>query len=84
MYAYILETGRGFFEGVCTPSNKAAHLRAPPSALFRELSLRDAPQLPQWSWVMQDHRKGLSRNPFKALRYISPLVDTTTPTSASL
>jgi hypothetical protein len=84
MYACNRETRRGFFEGVCTPSNKAAHLRAPPPAFFRELSLRDAPQLPQWSWVMQDHGKGLSRNPFKALRYISPLVDTTTPASGSL
>jgi hypothetical protein len=73
-----------FSRGVCTPSNATGNFRDPPSALFRELSLRDAPQLPQWSWVMQDHGKGLSRNPFKALRYISPLVDTTTPTSASL
>jgi hypothetical protein len=30
MYAYILEAGRGFFEGVCTPSNATAHLRDPP------------------------------------------------------
>jgi hypothetical protein len=26
MYAYIREAWRGFFEGVCTPSNATAHL----------------------------------------------------------
>jgi hypothetical protein len=30
MYACILETGRGFFGGVCTPSNTTAYLRDPP------------------------------------------------------
>jgi hypothetical protein len=30
MYAYILETGRGFFEGVCAPSNATAHFSDPP------------------------------------------------------
>jgi hypothetical protein len=29
MYACILETGRGFVEGVCTPSNATAHSYAP-------------------------------------------------------
>jgi hypothetical protein len=30
MYACILETTRGFFEGVCTPSNATANFRDPP------------------------------------------------------
>jgi hypothetical protein len=30
MYAYIREAWRGFFEGVCTPSNATAHLDDPP------------------------------------------------------
>jgi hypothetical protein len=34
MYAYILETGRGFFEGVCAPSNATAHVRDPPPSRF--------------------------------------------------
>jgi hypothetical protein len=29
MYACILETERGFFAGVCAPSNATAHLRDP-------------------------------------------------------
>jgi hypothetical protein len=32
MYACFHETGRGFFEGVCTPSKTTADLRAPPTA----------------------------------------------------
>jgi hypothetical protein len=30
MYACTLETGRGFFEGVCAPGNATAHFRDPP------------------------------------------------------
>jgi len=30
MYACILEIGRGFFEGVCTPRNAIAHSNDPP------------------------------------------------------
>jgi hypothetical protein len=30
MYACIPGTGRGFFEGVCTPSNATAHSYDPP------------------------------------------------------
>ena len=30
MYAYTREAWRGFFEGVCTPSNATAHLDDPP------------------------------------------------------
>jgi hypothetical protein len=30
MYACTLEIGRGFFEGVCTPSNTTANFRDPP------------------------------------------------------
>jgi hypothetical protein len=30
MYACILETGCGFFEGVCAPRNATAHFRDPP------------------------------------------------------
>jgi hypothetical protein len=30
MYACIHETGRGFFEGVCAPSNATANFRDPP------------------------------------------------------
>jgi hypothetical protein len=30
MYACIRGTGRGFFEGVCTPSNATAHSCDPP------------------------------------------------------
>jgi hypothetical protein len=39
MYACVLETGCGFFGGVCTPSSTTAHLRNPPplSLTIREL-----------------------------------------------
>ena len=30
MYAYTPDIGRGFFEGVCTPSNATAHSCDPP------------------------------------------------------
>ena len=30
MYACIFETGRGFFEGVCAPSNVTAYFYDPP------------------------------------------------------
>jgi hypothetical protein len=30
MYACVLETGRGFFKGVCAQSNATANLRDPP------------------------------------------------------
>jgi hypothetical protein len=30
MYACVHETGRGFFDGVCTPSNATAHFGDPP------------------------------------------------------
>jgi hypothetical protein len=33
MYACVPETGRGFFEGVCTPSNATAYLHDPPLPL---------------------------------------------------
>src|SRR5215203_5196487 len=40
MYACILETGRGFFERVCTPSNATANFRdPPPPSLKRRLVL---------------------------------------------
>src|SRR5215207_3851968 len=43
MYACILETGCGFFEGVCTPSNTTAHSCDPPLPLtLRELTLATA------------------------------------------
>ena len=32
MYACNLETGRGFFEGVCAPCKMTAHLHDPPPA----------------------------------------------------
>jgi hypothetical protein len=45
MYACIPEIGRGFLEGVCTPSNTTAYLREPPpppldspTALFQRCS----------------------------------------------
>ena len=41
MYAYILETGRGFFEGVCAPCNATAHFRDPPPPI-RESTLANA------------------------------------------
>jgi hypothetical protein len=34
MYACILETGCGYFEGVCAPSNATAHLHDPPPLLL--------------------------------------------------
>jgi hypothetical protein len=43
MYAYIRETERGFFEGVCTPSNAAANFRDPPHPAIRELTLGGTP-----------------------------------------
>jgi hypothetical protein len=36
MYACISETGRGFFEGVCTPSNATAHSYDPPHHATQE------------------------------------------------
>jgi hypothetical protein len=30
MYAYVLDIGRGYFEGVCAPSDAGAYSRAPP------------------------------------------------------
>jgi hypothetical protein len=43
MYACILEIRRGFFEGVCTPSNATAHSYdpPPPPLTLRESSLGD-------------------------------------------
>jgi len=41
MYACILETGRGFFEGVCAPSNRTARFHDPPLPSLRELTLGD-------------------------------------------
>jgi hypothetical protein len=35
MYACFLEIGRGFFEGMCPPSNPTAHLRDPPPTASR-------------------------------------------------
>jgi hypothetical protein len=31
MYACVLETGRGFFEGVCAPCKTTAHFSDPPT-----------------------------------------------------
>jgi len=35
MYAYILETGRGFFEGVCALNERACISSDPPSPAIR-------------------------------------------------
>jgi hypothetical protein len=37
MYACILETGRGLFEGVCPPCNATAHYSDPPPLSIRQL-----------------------------------------------
>jgi hypothetical protein len=43
MYACIRGTGRGYLEGVCTPSNATAHIRDPPPP-------RNAKQPEPWQW----------------------------------
>src|SRR5215217_5059377 len=42
MYACILETGRGFFEGVCAPCNATAHFRDPPPLLDSRIASPEA------------------------------------------
>src|SRR5215217_8977434 len=42
MYVCILETGRGFFEGVCTPSNATAHSCDPPPTQRPEPHCQDS------------------------------------------
>ena len=42
MYAYALETGGGFFEGVCAPGNATAYFRDPPPPRNKE------PEPQQW------------------------------------
>jgi len=45
MYAYILEAGRGFFEGLCAPSNATVNFRDPPHhPVIREVTLGEAPK----------------------------------------
>jgi hypothetical protein len=36
MYAYVHETGGGFFDGVCTPGNPTANFRDPPPPISAE------------------------------------------------
>ena len=43
MYACVVETGRGFFEGACAPSNATAHFCDPPP-------LRNAKRPEPWQW----------------------------------
>jgi len=43
MYAYVLEPGRGFFEGVCARSNATANFRDPPPPL-------SAKEPEPWQW----------------------------------
>jgi hypothetical protein len=50
MYAYIREAWRGFFEGVCTPSNATAHLDDPPPPRnAREPEPRQWGSGPKWT-----------------------------------
>ena len=44
MYACMPEIGRGFFEGVCAPSNATAHLHDPPPYNSR---------IEGWGWVAE-------------------------------
>jgi hypothetical protein len=37
MYACVLETGRGFFEGVCAPGNASAYFRDPPPPCYSRM-----------------------------------------------
>jgi hypothetical protein len=52
MYACIRETGRGFFEGVCPPSNATANFHDPPPPLSAK-----EPEPWQWGsgpkWIMR-------------------------------
>ena len=52
MYACIHEIGRGFFEGVCTPSTTTANFGDPPPSLSVE-----EPEPCQWGsgpmWIMR-------------------------------
>jgi hypothetical protein len=84
MYACVPETGRGFFEGVCTPSNATAYLHDPPLPLDSGIDSGRRTLAAISVRAYAGPGKRLSRIPFKALRYISPLLDTTTPASASL
>jgi hypothetical protein len=43
MYAWILEIGRGFFEGVCAPCKATANFRDPPPP---------NPRFANWLWEM--------------------------------
>jgi hypothetical protein len=82
MYACIPENGRGFIEGVCKLDDRSLTFRDPPldsridseSHALATLLVRFSARL----W------KRLSEKPLLALWYISPLLDTTAPASASL
>ena len=83
MYASILNIGGGFFKG-CAGMRLGYILLATHSHRSSRIDSGNTPKLPFRSRFMKDHRRGLGRNPFKALRYINLLLDTTTPASASL
>src|SRR5215217_8085072 len=53
MYACILETGRGFFEGVCAPGNASAYFRDPPPLLDSRIASPEAFHLDAYVAIAQ-------------------------------
>jgi len=47
MYACVLETRRGFFDGVCVPIAATAHFRDPPPTLTHNSRMAFPPAPPQ-------------------------------------
>jgi hypothetical protein len=68
MYACILETGRGFFEGVCPPSTTTAHLSDPPLPLDSRIDSGSHALAVRRSGFTQDERCGLRGTPLPRTR----------------
>jgi hypothetical protein len=67
MYACILESGYGFFEGVCAPSSTTAHLRDPPHPSIREYTQGDALWLSGSPGLRRMRDSDFPEHPFHAL-----------------
>ena len=79
-----LKLGADFRGGVQTQQCNRQSQRPTPSLLDSRIDSERRALTTLLVRVMHDCGNGLARNPFKALWYISPLLDTTTPASASL
>jgi hypothetical protein len=73
-----------FSRGCARPTPRPRISTTHPLALDSRIDSEKRAQLPYWSAFMHDCGNGFARNPFKALWYFSPLLDTTAPASASL